>query len=205
MKAALYTRVSKRESDQTTENQIAQLRQFCQARGWDIVSHYDEQESGARHERKMFRRMLADASRNRFEVLVFWSLDRFGREGVFQTLSDLRELDAANIRFLSFTEQYLDTVGVFRDAVIAILAAVAKMERVRISERVKAGLERIKREGRRLGRKPAEIDEETLRKALAGGMTYREMSRLFGVGRTTLYERIKHIENQTREEKESAQ
>lgn len=196
MKTAIYTRVSTVKG-QTTENQTPQLEAFCQARGWEMVARYDESEtaSGAR-ERKQFARMMEDARRGKFQVLVFWALDRFSREGVLETLTDLRRLDDAKVRYVSLTEQWLDSMGMFRDAIIGIMAAVAKIERQRLSERVKAGLERAKREGRRLGRKPAEVDEDSLRKAMAADWSYWQMSRAFGVSRTTLYRRILKLDKE---------
>jgi DNA invertase Pin-like site-specific DNA recombinase len=77
-------------------------------------------------------------------VLAFWSLDRLSREGTVQTLNHLQRLTAYGVDYRSFTEQYLDSTGIFKDAVIGILAAVAKQERVRLSERTIAGLERAR-------------------------------------------------------------
>lgn len=194
MKAAIYTRVSTKDKGQTTENQGPQLEDFCRARGWEIVARYDESEtaSGAR-ERKQFAQMMEDARRGKFQVLLFWALDRFSREGVLETLTDLRRLDDAKVRYVSLTEQWLDSMGVFRDAIIGIMAAIAKIERQRISERVRAGLDRARRQGRRLGRKPVLVDDGALRKALAANWSYREMSRAFGTSRTTLYRRIRDL------------
>jgi hypothetical protein len=75
----------------------------------------------------------------RFEVVLFWTLDRFSREGVTETLNHLQRLTATSVQFKSFTEQYLDSTGMFREAIIGFLAAIAKQERVRFSERIKAG------------------------------------------------------------------
>jgi len=94
---------------------------------------------------------MADAAQRRFDVLLFWALDRFSREGVLETQVCLKRLDDAGVRFRSFTEPYLDSCGMFRDAVISILAVIAKQERVRISERVRAGLSRARRQGTRGG------------------------------------------------------
>lgn len=204
LKAAIYTRVSTTGKGQTTENQTPALEDFCRTRGWEIVSRYDEAEtaSGSR-ERKQFTQMMEDAHRGRFQVLVFWSLDRFSREGTFATLNELRRLDAAGVRYISVTEQWLDSMGVFRDAIIGMLAAVAKMERDRLSERVKAGLDRARKKGQRLGRKPAEISDEALEKALEAGWSYREMSQAFRVGRATLSRRVKKL-NREEDRREAA-
>ena len=96
--------------------------------------------------------MLRDVALRRFDVLLFWSLDRLTREGSLPTLQYLNALSEFGIGYRSFTEPYLDSCGVFKDAVIAILGAIARQERLRISQRVKAGLERARLKGTRTGR-----------------------------------------------------
>ena len=73
--------------------------------------------------------MFEAASRREFDVLLFWSLDRLSREGTVETLNHLQRLTSYGVHWRSFTEQYLDSTGIFREAVIGILAAVAKQER----------------------------------------------------------------------------
>ena len=80
--------------------------------------------------------MMADAAQRQFDVVLFWALDRFTREGALETLQHLNWLGSYGVGFRSFTEPYLDSCGIFKDAVIAILGTIAKQERVRISERV---------------------------------------------------------------------
>jgi len=92
--------------------------------------------------------MFEAASRREFDVLLFWSLDRLSREGTVETLNHLQRLTSYGVHWRSFTEQYLDSTGIFREAVIGILAVVAKQERVRISEHVQAGLARARKQGR---------------------------------------------------------
>jgi len=162
-RVALYLRISTRADKrddpadaakrkrQEVDNQRRQLREFCEAQGWQIVAEYADEESGSKSDRDAFRQMWRDAAQRKFDVLLFWALDRLSREGVLETLNYLQRLDSWGIGWKSFTEQYLDSTGMFRDAVIAILAAVAKQERVRISERTKAGLARAKEKGTRSG------------------------------------------------------
>jgi len=102
--------------------------------GYTIYKEYCDQESGGSAERPQFQQLFTDAYQRRFDVVLFWSLDRFSREGVTETLNHLQRLTAAGAQFNSFTEQYLDSTGVFRDAIIGFLAAVAKQDRVRFSE-----------------------------------------------------------------------
>lgn len=96
--------------------------------------------------------MWQDASAHKFDCLLFWSLDRLTREGTLATLNYLRKLKDLGIQFKSYTEQYVDSLGVFSDAIIGIIAAMAQQERIRLSDRTKAGLARVRAAGRKLGR-----------------------------------------------------
>src|SRR5438876_10182950 len=149
---AIYSRVSTRDKGQDFTNQLLALREFAAKQGWTIVNEYIDQQSAKDDDRPAFRQMFQDASQRKFDVLLFWSLDRLSREGTVETLQHLQRLTSYGVAWRSFTEQYLDSTGIFKDAVIGILAAVAKQERVRLSERVQAGLERAKAQGRIGGR-----------------------------------------------------
>jgi len=164
MRTVLYARVSKKDGSQDTENQLRQLRAFAESQGWQIVHEYVDRASGKRSDREQFQKMFEAASRREFDVVLFWALDRFSREGVVETLNHLQRLTGYGVNYRSFTEQYLDSTGLFREAVIAILAAVAKMERVRRSERTLAGLEKARSQGRVGGRPKAQDDPKTFRR-----------------------------------------
>jgi DNA invertase Pin-like site-specific DNA recombinase len=150
--------VSTKDGRQETENQLRQLREFAKKMDWEIVHEYVDRASGKRGDREQFTKMFAAASRREFDILLFWSLDRLSREGTVETLNHLQRLTSYGVNYRSYTEQYLDSTGIFKEAVIGILAAVAKQERVRISERVVAGLERARAQGRIGGRPKAEDD-----------------------------------------------
>ena len=150
-KIAIYARVSTRDR-QETANQLDQLREYCAKMGWTITHEYVDKVSGKSGDRADFQRMFTAASRREFDLVLFWALDRFSREGVSATLRYLERLTSYGVDYKSFTEQYLDSCGIFRDAVISILATVAKQERLRLSERVTAGLDRARKAGRILGR-----------------------------------------------------
>jgi DNA invertase Pin-like site-specific DNA recombinase len=152
MRAAIYVRVSTKDKGPETINQLVQLREYCRAMNWTVIQEYEDHESGSKAERPQFQAMMADASRRQFDVVLFCSLDRFTREGALQTLQHLNQLSSYGIGFRSFTEPYLDSCGIFKEAVIAILGTIAKQERVRISERVRAGLERARSQGTKTGR-----------------------------------------------------
>jgi DNA invertase Pin-like site-specific DNA recombinase len=189
MRAAIYARVSKKDGSQDTENQTRQLREFAASQGWQIVHEYTDRASGKRGDREQFQKMFAAASRREFDVLLFWSLDRLSREGVVETLNHLERLTGYGVNYRSFTEQYLDSTGIFKEAVIGILAAVAKQERVRRSERTLAGLERARAEGR-VGGRPSKADDYKLaakvRHLHRGGASLRQIAAEAGIAVNTV-------------------
>ena len=163
MRAAIYARVSTKDGRQDTENQLRQLRAFAETQDWEVVHEYVDRASGKRGDREQFQKMFVAASRREFDILLFWSLDRLSREGTVETLNHLQRLASYGVNYRSFTEQYLDSTGIFREAVVGILAAVAKQERVRLSERTIAGLERARAAGRVGGRPRVEDDFKTVK------------------------------------------
>ena len=181
MKIALYARVSTRDKGQDTENQLAQLRTFAKSQGWTIAEEYVDRASAKHSDREEFQRLFADASQRRFDLVLFWSLDRFSREGVLETLNHLQRLSSYGVGYRSFTEQYLDSCGIFKDAVLSILATIAKQERVRLSERVVAGLERARRAGRVGGKRPLVCNRQKVRELSAQGKSSREIGREVGI------------------------
>src|SRR5664280_446690 len=190
MNAALYARVSK-DKGQDVSNQLRQLREFCRRQGWKIVEDYIDRASGKHSDRERFQAMFAAASRREFDLVLFWSLDRFSREGTVETLQHLQRLTAYGVAWRSFTEQYLDSTGIFKDAVIGILAAVAKQERVRLSERVYAGLERAKAQGRVGGRPKVKRDKDkdakAIRRMRAEGDSYAEIADALNRSKADVY------------------
>lgn len=176
MRVSLYGRVSTKDKGQDTENQLVQLRQYSAAMGWQIVSEFVDHESGSKSDREQLQEMFKAASQRKFDVLLFWSLDRLSREGVLPTLQYLNRLTGYGIGWRSFTEQYLDSTGMFRDAVISILAVIAKQERNRISERTKAGLERARRQGKQLGRPKNDLTASEIRELLAAGNDRKQIA-----------------------------
>jgi DNA invertase Pin-like site-specific DNA recombinase len=120
--AALYARVSTKDGRQDTENQLIALREYCAKQGWTIVEEYVDHETGGTSKRPHFQRMFTDAHARKFDLVLFWSPDRFSREGVSATLNHLEKLNSYGVAWRSHTKEYLDSCGVFRDAVLAILA-----------------------------------------------------------------------------------
>lgn len=188
MKCAIYARVSTEGRGQDAENQLAQLRQFAAAMTWEITAEYvDNVSASGRKERPAFVRLFEAASKRKFDIVLFWSLDRFSREGVRETLNHLTRLDGWGVGFRSYSEQYLDSTGIFKDAVIAILAAIAKQERIRISERTKAGLDRVRAGGTILGRRAVVVDVDSACRLLDEGASYRKVANQMGLKLAVLH------------------
>jgi len=176
-RCALYARVSTKDKGQDTENQLVQLREFAAKQGWTISREYVDRETGSTSDRAEFRAMFQDASKRKFDVLLFWSLDRLSREGVLPTLQHLERLTANGVCYRSFSEQYLDSCGMFKDAVIGILAVIAKQERVRLSERTRAGLAVAKSKGRFAGRPRLKVQPAEIARLRASGLSLRAIGR----------------------------
>ena len=200
MKVALYLRVS--TDEQEADNQRIQLRQLCDAQSWQIVCDYQDNESGSRSDRSQFRQMMYDAGRRKWDLLVFWALDRLTREGTSATLKYLEQLESNGIRWRSFTEPWIDSAGPFRDVVISLLASLAKQERIRIRERVKAGLDRYRHDygagrvgkevysksGKNLpvGRPKRIFNRQRVIELRTKGHSYRRIARQLGIGEGTV-------------------
>jgi len=181
MKAALYARVSTDNKGQTPDNQLEDLRRFAETQGWQIVAEFADYESGSKANRPQFQAMLSAASRHEFDVLVFWALDRLTREGALKTLEVLNQLAHWGVDYRSYTESYIDSAGPFGEAIIALLATIAKQERLRLQERVKAGLARARREGRRLGRPAKVIDRYRVVELRRRGLSWRRIGVELGI------------------------
>jgi len=152
-KAVLYCRVSKNDESQTTENQKEPLRKFAGSLDLEVVKEYQDYASGGSSNRSQFQQMLKDARNRKFDMVLVWSLDRFSREGISNTLHYLEELKKNGVALKSLQESWLDTSDEgMGQLLIAIFSWVAKQERLRISERTKAGLLVAKTNGKTLGR-----------------------------------------------------
>ena len=106
---AIYSRVSTKNKEQDVENQLRQLREFSEKSEYVIVREYVDHASGKRSDRDAFQDMFAAASRREFDIVLFWALDRFSGEGVFDTLQHLQRLTSYGVGYRSFTEAYLDS------------------------------------------------------------------------------------------------
>jgi DNA invertase Pin-like site-specific DNA recombinase len=185
-RAAVYVRVS--TDHQTVENQTRELRQVAERRGWEVVEVYsDAGISGAkdRKQRPGLDRMLNDAGRRRFDIVMAWAIDRVGRS-LIDLLGTIQHLEACGVD-LYLDQQNIDTSTPMGKLVFQVTGAFAEFERSMIRQRVHAGLRRAVAKGKRLGRPPIKPElGERIRAALAGGLSIRKAAAKFGVNKSTV-------------------
>jgi DNA invertase Pin-like site-specific DNA recombinase len=170
MRIGIYGRVSTKKQEEM--NQLLQLREFVDTQGgWELTVEYIDKVTGSgKKERPQFQRMMMDASQKKFDLLLFWSLDRLSREGVSRTVGYLEQLKGWHVGWRSYTQPFLDTGNAMvTDIVLSVLAAVAAQERITISERTRAGLARAVKDGATLGRRAIKVDVVQARKLMKEG------------------------------------
>jgi DNA invertase Pin-like site-specific DNA recombinase len=189
MRMAIYARVSTDDKGQDPENQLRQLRQWCATAGHEIAQEYIDHESGRKgtKDRKQFAALFEDAHRRLFDSVLFWSLDRFSREGMVPTILHLQRLASYGVGFHSYTEPHLATDNeLVRNILLALLASLAKVEAQKISDRTRAGMERARARGARIGRPTLapKLKAQIAQLTAAGATPYAVAKRL-GIDRHT--------------------
>lgn len=199
MRVAIYCRVSTKDKGQDTTNQLRQLKAFATKQDWTVVRVYEEQASGRKGEsgREGLREVFKDAAKRRWDLLLFWSLDRLSREGAFQTMKYLNRLSEFGLGYRSYTEEYINTTGIFGDVLIALLSTLGKQEALRVSERTKAGLERARSLGRVGGRPRSSITAEQVIRLHRQGMGLTAIGQQLGAGKSTVHRLLQSTHPET--------
>ena len=183
-KTVVYARVSTR--GQNPENQLLALRKYAEARGLEIVDSYvDVGQSGGKASRPERDRLMMDARRRKFTVVLVARLDRLARslKQLVMTLDELREL---GIAFVSLQEAF-DTSTSTGILLFQVVGAIAEFERSLIRERIALGLERARAEGKTIGRPlGAQVDEQELRRLRSQGLNLRAIARQVGISHPTV-------------------
>lgn len=193
MRVALYLRVSTDDKGQDLDTQRLPLRDFCAAQGWtDVTEYADEASAADLRGRTAWRRLLDDAGRRKVDAILVWRLDRAFRS-VLDAAQTLERLRAWGVGLRSYQEPWLDTTTPFGEALYYITVAYAQLERSVLRERVRAGMDRARRQGRTLGRPRADERPEVrrawpeVRAALeAGTLSVRRAAKRLRVGDATI-------------------
>ncbi len=178
MRVALYARISTAHNGQSPEMQLRELREYVGRRGWQITGQYTDVISGTKEKRPELDRLMADAHRRRFDIVICWKFDRFARS-VSHLLRALETFKALGVEFVSLSEQ-VDTSTPMGKMVFTVLGAVAELERSLIAERVKAGLRNARAKGKRLGRPRVAVDAAQIAALRAQGRSVRAIAAEIG-------------------------
>ncbi len=180
-RVAIYARVSTTNHGQDVTLQTRELRQFAEARGWKIADEYvDEGISGTKDKRPALDRLMSDAHKRKFDVVVCWRFDRFARS-VSHLLRALENFNALGVAFVSLSEN-VDTTTPTGKMIFTVLGAVAELERSLIVERVRAGLRNARAKGKRLGRPRKVVDASRIGRLRARGRSWAKIAEELGVG-----------------------
>ena len=164
--------------------QLSELRQYAGHRGWQIVEEYtDEGVSGCRESRPALNRLMADACRRRFDAIVVWKIDRFGRS-LKHLINSLAELAALGVSFVSLRD-HLDLSTPSGRLMFQIIGAMAEFERSLIQERVRAGIRNARAKGKRLGRPRIVVDIARITSLRSQGCSWSEIKRKTGISKGT--------------------
>ena len=180
MRVALYARVSTLNG-QHPEMQLAELREYVSRRGWQIIVEYvDEGVSGSRERRPQLDRLMADAHRRKFDAVLVWKIDRFGRS-LRHLVNALADLDAYGVAFVSLRDN-LDLSTPSGRLMFQVIGAMSEFEKSLIQERVRAGLRNAVARGVRLGRPRTVVDAAEIVRLRASGASWREVAEQMRIG-----------------------
>ena len=194
MRAFLYARVSTGDKGQDTENQLPEMRRCVEQRDWKLRREFFDQVSGrGKKVREQFDEMLEACDRHEADIVVIWALDRFSREGPLKTMLLLDRLQRAGVRIKSMREPWLDPDSPTYDLLVPIFAWIAKQESVRLGERVKAGMERARANGKRFGRPRHQADPKRIATLRANGASLRAIAQEVGISEGSVRRALKTV------------
>lgn len=203
-KAGIYARRSRagtpgsrfeKQLEAEVENQVRELKQYCDNHGWEYKVYADLSPGGKQDNRLQYLQLLEDARMRKIDAVVVWKLDRFSRN-ITDFLMTVGQLDADGVRFISAT-QGIDTnkASPTSRLLMNILAAFAQFESELISERIKAGIERRRAEGKAIGRQRIDIDPDWVKELKNDdGLSIRAISEIVGCSRGTVHRLLKASE-----------
>src|SRR5207302_7725214 len=172
---ALYARVSTSNGHQDPEMQLRELREYAEHRNWEIVEEYvDSGVSGSKDSRPALNRLMGDACQRKFDSVLVWKIDRWGRS-LKHLVTSLAELDAFGIAFVSLRDN-LDLGTPSGRLMMQLLGAMAEFERALIQERVKAGLRNARAKGKRLGRPRTFVSKSKVEMLRGLGVSWRDIA-----------------------------
>jgi len=190
MRVALYARVST-TNGQHPEMQLNELREYASRRDWEVMEYVDEGVSGSKESRPALNRMMADAHRRRFDAILVWKIDRFGRS-LKHLVTALADLDSYGVAFISLRDN-LDLSTPSGRLMFQVIGAMAEFELSLTKERVKCGLVNARAQGKQLGRPRRVVDRDTILSMKAEGTSLRDIANKLGIGYGTVRTRLAQV------------
>ena len=187
MKIAIYARVS--TDEQTTENQILELKKVAERNGWEIQTIYADTISGAKSKRPQLDKLMKAIMRKEIDMVMVWSVDRLGRS--LQHLTTLlSDIESKGIN-LYLHQQNIDTSTPSGKMLFQLLGVFAEFERSMIRERVLAGLDRARSQGKRLGRPPVPpLTVDKIKSLREEGMSLRKIAKQVGISTSKVHQLV---------------
>jgi DNA invertase Pin-like site-specific DNA recombinase len=186
-RVAIYGRVS--TDGQSVDLQVNELREYAAKRKWVIVEEYPDVISGSKESRPALNRLMADARKRKFDILLVWKIDRFGRS-LKHLVNSLAELENIGVAFVSLRDS-LDLSSPAGRLMAQLLGAISEFERSLITERVRAGIRNARSKGRRLGRPRLEVDHARISRLRANGASLRGISQQLGISLGSIHRALR--------------
>ena len=185
-RVALYARVSTLDKGQDPETQLVQLRQYAQARNFEVVTEFIDYASGTSEDRTQYKLMMAAAKKRKIDVVLVWRYDRFARS-TQALVNALKEFQSLGIDFISYQEN-IDTTTPTGELIFHVMASLAQFESSLISQRVKAGMARAKAQGKHIARPPISKQmQEKIIELQREGVSMNKISKTLGIAYGTVY------------------
>src|SRR5450755_4280004 len=200
-RVALYARVSTLNG-QDPEMQLSELREYASRRGWTITREYvDQGISGSKESRPELNELMADAHRRKFDAVLVWKIDRFGRS-LKHLVNALADLCAYGVAFISFRDN-LDLSTPSGRLMFQIIGAMAEFERSLIQERVRAGLRNARAKGKKFGRPRAQVDAAQVAALRGDGLSWSQVCRTLNVSKGTAQRSVARLSYGLPEERQA--
>lgn len=192
MRVAIYARISTSDKKQDLDNQLLPLKEYVASRGWNLCEVYTDQISGSKESRPGLNKLIEDAHRRRFDCVLVWRFDRFARS-TKQLILALDTFRSLGINFISYQES-IDTTTPTGQLMFTLLASFAQFERSIIQERVRAGLDKARAKGKKLGRPKVLLDLDALAELKKLGLSLRQISKKLDIPKSTIGKYLKQIQ-----------
>lgn len=197
-RAALYARISTQEGRQHLDSQMDALREFAGRMHWTVVNEFTDQVSGHSRRRPGLERMLEAAARRSFDIVAVHELSRLTRRGITDAFEIIERLDRSQVEFWSITQEMFRTVGPAGKLLVAIAAYIAESETAVMRSRIKAGLERARKNGKKLGHEPIPLNLDQVARLYDSGLSLRKVAKQLGVSHATIDRRLRQHDAENR-------